>query len=60
VNLFPFLPLEGGHKCFKGLTDELLAWQTRELLAREVARQRFTVLVIRLPRLHVPSAAVEE
>jgi DNA ligase-1 len=25
-------------KTFKGLTDALLAWQTRELLAREVAR----------------------
>jgi DNA ligase 1 len=26
-------------KTFKGLTDELLAWQTRELLARETHRQ---------------------
>jgi len=26
-------------KCFKGLTDELLDWQTKELLARETSRQ---------------------
>ena len=32
-------------KTFKGLTDELLAWQTRELLAREVARDAYTVFV---------------
>jgi DNA ligase-1 len=32
-------------KCFKGLTDDLLAWQTEELLAREVARQGIAVLV---------------
>jgi DNA ligase-1 len=32
-------------KCFKGLTDELLEWQTRELLAREVERQGIAVLV---------------
>jgi DNA ligase-1 len=32
-------------KCFKGLTDELLAWQTQELLAREVARKGIAVLV---------------
>jgi DNA ligase-1 len=32
-------------KCFKGLTDELLGWQTRELLAREVGRQGIAVLV---------------
>jgi ATP-dependent DNA ligase I len=32
-------------KCFKGLTDELLEWQTRELLARETGRQGITVLV---------------
>ena len=31
-------------KCFKGLTDELLEWQTRELLAREVDRQGIAVL----------------
>jgi DNA ligase-1 len=32
-------------KCFKGLTDELLAWQTGELLARETAREGIAVLV---------------
>jgi DNA ligase-1 len=32
-------------KCFKGLTDELLEWQTKELLAREVDRQGIAVLV---------------
>jgi DNA ligase-1 len=32
-------------KTFKGLTDELLAWQTRELLAREVAHDAWTVYV---------------
>ncbi len=32
-------------KCFKGLTDELLEWQTKELLARETARHRIAVLV---------------
>jgi DNA ligase-1 len=32
-------------KCFKGLTDELLEWQTRELLPREVDRQGIAVLV---------------
>jgi DNA ligase-1 len=32
-------------KCFKGLTDELLAWQTKELLAREVERRGIAVLV---------------
>jgi DNA ligase-1 len=26
-------------KTFKGLTDDLLAWQTRELLARELGRE---------------------
>jgi DNA ligase-1 len=31
-------------KCFKGLTDELLEWQTKELLAREVARRGIAVL----------------
>jgi ATP-dependent DNA ligase I len=30
-------------KCFKGLTDELLAWQTKELLARETERRGITV-----------------
>jgi len=32
-------------KTFKGLTDELLAWQTRELLAREIGRDGHTVFV---------------
>ena len=32
-------------KCFKGLTDELLKWQTKELLARESGRQGITVFV---------------
>jgi DNA ligase-1 len=32
-------------KTFKGLTDELLAWQTGELLARETARDGITVFV---------------
>jgi DNA ligase 1 len=31
-------------KCFKGLTDELLEWQTRELLAREAGRKGIAVL----------------
>ena len=31
-------------KCFKGLTDELLAWQTKELLARETERRGIAVL----------------
>jgi DNA ligase-1 len=32
-------------KTFKGLTDEILEWQTRELLAREVRRDERTVYV---------------
>jgi DNA ligase-1 len=32
-------------KCFKGLTDELLEWQTKELLARESGRRGIAVLV---------------
>jgi DNA ligase 1 len=32
-------------KCFKGLTDELLEWQTKELLSREVDRRGIAVLV---------------
>ena len=32
-------------KCFKGLTDELLRWQTKELLERETGRQGIAVLV---------------
>jgi DNA ligase-1 len=32
-------------KCFKGLTDELLEWQTKELLALETGRQGIAVRV---------------
>lgn len=32
-------------KTFKGLTDAMLEWQTRELLAREIRRDRYTVYV---------------
>ncbi|HWC32682.1 MAG TPA: ATP-dependent DNA ligase, partial [Actinomycetota bacterium] len=32
-------------KCFKGLTDDLLAWQTKELLERETARRGIAVHV---------------
>jgi DNA ligase-1 len=32
-------------KTFKGLTDEMLAWQTRRLLELEVARDAYTVYV---------------
>jgi DNA ligase-1 len=32
-------------KTFKGLTDETLEWQTRELLSREVRRDEWTVYV---------------
>jgi DNA ligase-1 len=32
-------------KTFKGMTDELLAWQTRELLARETRREAHIVYV---------------
>jgi DNA ligase-1 len=32
-------------KTFKGLTDELLAWQTREFLSREIGRDEYTVYV---------------
>jgi DNA ligase 1 len=32
-------------KTFKGLTDELLEWQTRELASREVSRDSYTVYV---------------
>ena len=42
-------PRSGGFvmvgKCFKGLTDELLVWQTSELLQRELDRRGVTVLV---------------
>jgi DNA ligase-1 len=34
-----------GDKTFKGLTDEMLTWQTAQLLAREVGRRGITVLV---------------
>jgi DNA ligase-1 len=32
-------------KTFKGLTDEMLAWQTAELLKIEIARDSYTVYV---------------
>jgi DNA ligase-1 len=32
-------------KTFKGLTDAMLAWQTKELLAREIGRDGYTVRV---------------
>ncbi|MFO1313339.1 MAG: ATP-dependent DNA ligase [Burkholderiales bacterium] len=32
-------------KTFKGMTDAILAWQTREILAREVSRDAWTVHV---------------
>jgi DNA ligase-1 len=32
-------------KCFKGLTDELLEWQTKQLLERETSRKGIAVLV---------------
>src|SRR5688500_20135338 len=32
-------------KTFKGLTDETLEWQTRELLARETRRDQWAVYV---------------
>ncbi|MGQ0547752.1 MAG: ATP-dependent DNA ligase [Betaproteobacteria bacterium] len=42
-------PAAGGFvmlgKTFKGMTDQLLEWQTRELLARETARDEWTVHV---------------
>ena len=42
-------PATGGFvmvgKTFKGMTDELLAWQTEALLARETAREGIAVLV---------------
>jgi DNA ligase-1 len=42
-------PATGGHvmlgKTFKGMTDEMLAWQTEKLLALEVARDAYTVYV---------------
>jgi DNA ligase-1 len=42
-------PLKGGYamlgKTFKGLTDQMLKWQTAELLKIEVARDKYTVYV---------------
>ena len=42
-------PAEGGFvmlgKTFKGLTDELLTWQTEAFLAREIGRDQWTVHV---------------
>lgn len=42
-------PVNGGFamlgKTFKGLTDEMLAWQTQELLKLEVSRDSWTVYV---------------
>jgi len=42
-------PRKGGFvmvgKCFKGLTDELLEWQTKELLERETGREGIAVFV---------------
>ena len=42
-------PEKGGFamlgKTFKGLTDEMLAWQTQELLKIEIARDNYTVYV---------------
>jgi DNA ligase-1 len=32
-------------KTFKGLTDEMLAWQTQELLRLEIARDSYTIYV---------------
>ncbi len=32
-------------KTFKGLTDEMLAWQTQEFLKIEIARDKYTVYV---------------
>jgi len=32
-------------KTFKGLTDEMLAWQTQELLKIEISRDNYTVYV---------------
>jgi DNA ligase 1 len=32
-------------KTFKGMTDELLEWQTKELLARETSREGIAVMV---------------
>jgi DNA ligase-1 len=41
-------------KTFKGLTDQMLAWQTEQLLQLEVARDSYTVYVA--PKLVVEIA----
>ncbi len=41
-------------KTFKGLTDEMLVWQTQELMRLEVAQDKYTVYV--LPKLVVEVA----
>ncbi len=42
-------PTKGGFvmlgKTFKGMTDEILKWQTEQLLAREITRDTYTVYV---------------
>jgi DNA ligase-1 len=49
IHLGALDPRTGGFvmlgKTFKGMTDELLAWQTKELLAREVSREGHIVHV---------------
>jgi DNA ligase 1 len=49
LHLGAFDPSRGGFvmlgKTFKGLTDQMLAWQTREFLARETHRDDSTVFV---------------
>jgi DNA ligase-1 len=49
LHLGAFDPATGAYvmlgKTFKGLTDALLEWQTKEFLAREVSRDRWTVYV---------------
>jgi DNA ligase-1 len=49
LHLGAFDPLTGEYvmlgKTFKGLTDALLEWQTREFLARETHRDQWTVYV---------------
>ena len=49
LHLGALAPLTGNYvmlgKTFKGLTDALLAWQTKEFLARETHRDQWTVYV---------------
>ena len=49
LHLGAYDPDDGGFvmlgKTFKGMTDELLAWQTEELLARETRREAHVVHV---------------